>query len=223
MSYAYNNLKITFGGVIYGGVDQWSNSFNAGYENKSVNNGTDVFDYQVLVDELAVKIGEWFNDIRTHIDGFAQLDWVKIAVIGTDGLYLEGPWIHDFDTPVYGNSVIYVAPQLSVACTLVTDVKRGAGRFGRIYPPLTGKASSGGADVDTVDRANSFMSLINNLNFVLNEAFPPLIAGPRIIVASKVGAGLNATVTTVKVGQVIDTMRSRRNNIKEVYTIRELD
>lgn len=221
MTYAYNNLKITFGGGIYGDTDEWSNSVMAGFESQNFNNGFDVFDYQVLVNDLATKVEAWFIDPTAQISQMANLKWVKIALLDKSGLYIDGPWVHDFATPPVGASTELVAPQLSVVLTFESNVLRGAGRFGRIYPPLTGEANSAGVDVYGGSRVIGARKLIEGINGSLDEAFPGVTGKPNAIIASKVGTGRNAYITKVRVGQVIDTMRSRRNKFVESYA--ELD
>ena len=222
MSYAYNNLKITFGGNVYGESDEWSNSFHAGFENQDFNNGLDVFDYQVLVNDLAPKNEEWLTALNRNISQHANLKWVKIALLDKQGLYLEGPWIYDFVTPPVGAYTLPVAPQLSVVQSMSTNVKRGPARFGRIYPPLTGVPNSAGVDNAGMYRVETFRDLVEGMNGSVDEAFPGITGKPTIIIASKVGTGRNATVTEVRVGQVIDTMRSRRNKFVENYSVLEI-
>lgn len=225
MAYAHKNLRVTFGGKIYGEQDIWTNTLHIGYENRdweySMIDGSHETNNQIID---AIK--KWFADERAGISGYATLEWVKFSVIDTDGKYslfntgFEFNTTYDFE-PVsggvgsnYQNS--FIAPQLTVAITLVTDVVRGAGRFGRIYPPLTGYPSNIGLDTNPVGKRDAAVDLIDDINGVLNSFVPD--ADPAVIVASSAREGKNAKVTRVRVGQVIDTQRRRRNSIPENYT-----
>ena len=91
-----------------------------------------------------------------------------------------------------------------------------------MYPPLTGQPNSAGVDIMGIPRTTAARVLIEGINGTLDEAFPPLTAKPKAIVASKVGLGKNSYITKVKVGQIIDTMRSRRNKFVENYSELEI-
>lgn len=226
MTYAHNNLKVTFGGTIYGGKEIWTNSLNIGHELRD-------FEYNALSTESDVNanivshIQAWFGSPTTHISPYAHLEWVKFAIIGTDGKYAlleDGTYrfldVYDFAAVRGSQNVVTassnVAPQLSVALTMESNVRRGPGRFGRIYPPLSGIANSAGVDDKSQDRVTSFKTLLDNINAAFDEQTGD--DGYKVVIASAVGTGKNAPVTKVKVGQVIDTQRRRRNAFTEVYT-----
>lgn len=223
MAYAHKNLRITFGGRLYGNTEIWTNGITMGYEDKDFAGFPGGFDSGKR-EELVENIKTWFQREGTGISRHASLEWVKFAVIGTDGKYagsesgdFELNETIDFDA-VYGRLDREIAPQLSVALTMETNVRRGAGRFGRIYPPLTGSATGEGYDAQPTERASSFTTLLADLNDTARGA-GTLIGGdsPKVIVASGVREGRNSEVVRVKVGRVIDTQRSRRNAMVEQY------
>lgn len=224
MAYAHKNLKITFGGRLYGNQEIWTNGLTVGHEDKDF----DGFVYQgddVTRRAIRDAIVEWFTSRDAYISQDAKLEWVKFAVIGTDGKYAVGDdggyelnETLDFDA-YSGGEDRQVAPQLSVALTLETAVRRGAGRYGRIYPPLTGVSGTDGYDVHYQSRASAFAKLINDINDCMDGPLTDDSVQPRVIVASNVGSGRNATVANIKVGKVIDTQRSRRNALTEDYTV----
>lgn len=228
--YAYKNLKITFGGELYAGSEIWSCGLTVGYEDQDFS-----FVYNdAIVDitpAIEQKLKDWFQSSDAGIHMAANMSWVKFAILDRDGKYaMDGDEyeylkIRDFPAVAgkYGNQVGqgYIAPQLSVALTMETDVVRGAGRFGRIYPPLTGSVSYQGREENNVQKAKAFAELIEtiNANFWDLRDFSP--AG--VIVASAVGNGKNSRVKRVKVGQVIDTQRKRRNAMPEYYHVEDIN
>lgn len=223
MTYAHKNLKVTFGGRIYGDQDIWNCGLTVGAENFDFKWST-IDPSDMGTGTIATAIKSWFARQDTGIGPDAKLEWVKFAIIGTDGKYATGGDGYEYNETLdfagisgggspYGS--LPVAPQLTVALTMETNVRRGAGRFGRIYPPLTGNPSSIGLDSFPVAKAQSFKTLISEINEEFSTIFDLNEYG--VIVASNVGEGKNARVTSVKVGQVIDTQRRRRNNIPENY------
>lgn len=221
MSYAYKNIKLTFGGDIYNGKDIWSNSLHIGYTGADVDSDPIQPLWSKLVEDLAGDIETWFI-LNACVSQHANLKWVKIAVLDNAGHYVSEPHIYDFDVPPVGIQPTATAPQLSVVVTFETSVLRGPGRFGRIYPPLSGEVNSAGVDSLSTTRADGAQTLIRDINNTLRLNYLDAFAAPRAIVASKVGAGKNANIIKVKVGQVIDTMRSRRNKFVEDYTERDI-
>lgn len=229
MAYAHKNLRVTFGGKIYGDQDIWSNTIHVGYTDKDWEyNSVDTV--SETNQGIIEAIQQWFISADANISQYATLSWVKFAIIDTDGKYAkngneyEFNETYDFPAVTGGNSYSQggsqVAPQLSVAITFLTDVARGAGRFGRIYPPLTGTASNIGLDSFQQERLTAAVKLIDDINGELNSFFPS--TDPAVIVASAAGAGINAKVRRVRVGQVIDTQRRRRNAIPENYAGRDV-
>lgn len=221
MSYAHINYKLTFGGSIYG-QEIWVNSINFGKETADV--GYSGVDLSAYAESVAEHVSTWFSDARSAISPYAQLEWVKLAVISKEGLYVKEAGIYDLDTPVpgaYAGLDNTIAPQLSIAQTFTTSVLRGPGRFGRIYPPInavsvehTGKV----APTRVLGQAQATAKLLTDINTELGS----LDTGVRAIVASKVGNGVNAAIRGVKVGDVVDTQRSRRNAFEESYSVTSL-
>lgn len=230
VQYAHDFLKVTFGGHIYGDQDEWTCGINIGSETQdfAANGFTWSPAGLAFVKEI---ITDWFTSTGAGISQHADMRWIKMAIIGKDGKYktngVDGPYtmnyVQDF-APVNGGDTLHagqnVAPQLTVALTMETDVSRGPGKFGRIYPPLTGNPSNIGLDDNPEWKADAFRDMISGLNGAFATLFDINEFG--VIVASGKAPGKHARVKRVKVGQVIDTQRRRRNNIPENYTTRDL-
>lgn len=215
MAYPYNFLKLTFGGNIWNGLDQWSNGINFGKETENINITQQ--DLNGLAETFASHIREWFSSNQSYISNRSQLEWVKVAVIGADGKYVYDADVYDLETPVPGASIVNVAPQLTVVQTMETSRRRVPGRFARIYPPLN-VPMLGNEPYITSNIANSmrntFAKLIQDLNSQTGVMARENI---RAIVASE-KTNQHYFVQSVKVGNVIDTQRSRRNALTETYT-----
>jgi hypothetical protein len=155
----------------------------------------------------------------TGISSTARLTSIKAAYVQADGTWqgaeaayeVTGSWPGG---AVNNGSEMPHAPQVALAVTLRTasNTPRTRGRF-FLPAPAWGSLSADGlvAEVQAGSTAGSVVQLIQALN---NQ--PGFDQGDdRVIVASTFGA--NTPVTSVSVGRVLDTIRSRRNALREAY------
>jgi hypothetical protein len=175
------------------------------------------------------NVADVFNDVSAYMtsgsSGFsdaARLDYVKFNVIGPDGRYRNKNKTVAFyysgnDAP--RGTALAGPAQLAVVVSLLTDAQRGRAHRGRYYIPAAAMgvdSSTGRLPGATVaSMATSAKNFINNLN---NQ--PGIdVNNPRVIVASELESpGLQRDVTSIAVGNVLDTQRRRRNAFPEVYT-----
>lgn len=146
------------------------------------------------------------------IPNTVQLKWVKAANIKADGTYSAEPAVHQ--GTVTGPASAAKAPSFcTVAISFGTGLTLGRGIRGRIYPPNFAASINVGAVV-----ASSYVSGLvtwgGDLLTVLHNA---LSSDPFIpSVVSKTGE-LHA-ITEVRVGNIYDTQRRRKNATPETYT-----
>jgi hypothetical protein len=150
----------------------------------------------------------------TRISNKVRLLGVKHAKIGTDGKYVNDadPTIEFLTPPVPGSAeTLTQAPQCSVAISLTTDRARGFASSGRFYTPTPclgigpdGRMTTADQDI-FVAGATAFVNAVNAADF-----------GP-VTIYSKAGAGAKRAVTGIRVGRVVDTIRSRRSSLDEAY------
>lgn len=169
-------------------------------------------------DEVPVGIIDAVTDFHTDTRmGFvqaAQLDLIKLNQIGLDGRYVnKGETVlYEFPTPVPGPTGGQIPPQISLCITLGTERSRGRAHAGRFYPPTTSlgvQANGGISPTAQQGAAAAAAELVESLNAVLPEYF--------VGVTSDLGVGAQMQVTEIRVGKVLDTMRSRRSSIPEDY------
>jgi hypothetical protein len=179
---------------------------------------------------LAPSSGVWAdiaNDVRifhtnfqSHLSPRAILEVVKVADIGADGKYLEDPIIVDVvDAPGGSEASIgeqeMATPQAALAISLLT-ARRGPTGKGRFYVPmpmlnLGQDMLANPARIAQVQA--SAATLLNNLG----NAPGVDVFDLRPVVSST--KGYNSTVTAVRVGRVVDTIRSRRRSLDESFTL----
>lgn len=212
-------LRITFGGTIYGEQDIWSCGINFAKRSEGENPyPPEWFDRaQEVSDEIDVNVSNWFTDTDMYISQHASLTWVKAAWIGTDGLYLADAGVTDIGPGVLGSANSSPAPQLSTAITFETTRRRAPGKHGRIFPPMNipaitenGHVASYAADAMAVRTAEFLTDIQRSLDVVYNDSLVPIVASQK--------TDDHQEIIYVKVGDVIDTQRTRRNAFNEKYT-----
>lgn len=217
MAFPYRTMRLTFGGSIYADKDIWSNSINFGATNVDVVPSEWVY-YKNVLPTIAPAIEAFFKTTGM-ISSKCTLEWIKLAYIGEDGKYLEDAVVYDYETAVTGQASGSVEAQRSLALTFGSGKNRGAGRFGRIYIPMY--AQTVGTDgYISVPNANAIVAAGATLLRALTTAFKDINPGTEeitpIVLSDK--TEINNPINRVRIGRLVDTMRSRRNKIKEIPT-----
>lgn len=173
--------------------------------------------------DTADDVVAWFTDVRSAHNQYATLEYVKVNGVGSDGLQDAGgntiEWVPTGAAPT-GSAAPWPF-QVAMAVTLDTDVNRGLASKGRIYIPSgnLGVNNDGRVnDTTTNDMAEAAAEFISNLN---NQ--PGIdTQNPRVVIASRGNEsqvnGPMRNVTSVRVGNVPDTQRRRRNQLVELYS-----
>jgi hypothetical protein len=195
--------RLTFSGVF--------GTLAAPYERWSfrLNLGTDIEgdDPAVLLDAAALGFQQ---DIASEMKPHVRLTEIKYARIAAGGLYSGAPVLKEVNTPGGATFGPIYPPQVALAVSLVTDRRGPTGR-GRIYlpaPPHDVQAADGRTAAALAQQtATLFAGFINRLN-------GPAGFGDVSIVSTK---GYSTKVTGVRVGRVLDTIRSRRTDLPEDY------
>lgn len=189
--------------------------------------------------EVPVTDADWWSICDGNITGFetlvkafvaaptsmfsakASLVWVKGAVLNEAGKYVgtRAPAYHELTTAQPGPAVP-LPPQNALVLSLMTAVARGPGHSGRIYVPA-GSRDSGIIDDTghiTYSGLPNFLSelkkVIDGMNLFKLGANQSSL---RVAVVSGVAAA-SYPVTQLRVGNVYDTQRRRRNKVEEAYS-----
>jgi hypothetical protein len=166
------------------------------------------------VDDLVAYHGR----ATSGISAFARLTAVKVALVQPDGSWQGAAPLYERSVDVPGGndtgSTLMHAPQVSACVTLRTalNTPRARGRFFLPLPFFQVQASTGLAVATQVNQAaESAATLVTALN---NQ--PGIDSGDMNVVVASTFGGINQ-VTQVSVGRVLDTIRSRRNALREAY------
>jgi hypothetical protein len=211
---------LAWGGTLAVGEEVWSNSLRI----KGTNPGGQVWTDAIVNDVLngyVLDIKAMHSGASAQISSACRLEWVKFNPIGPDGRYASTTKTYakyfTGSEMVQGAGTAGVPTFASCAVTLKTAIQRGPGSSGRFYIPqctmpvdaTTGRFSAS----NTTDMANFFASFIANLGNMEGFDYNSLV--PHVI--SDVGVpGPANPVTLVQIGNVPDTQRRRKNNLREI-------
>lgn len=171
-------------------------------------------------DDCAADVRTFFGSAAARISPRAILENVKFASISASGGYAADPYVSEF-ADIQGGSPLSEAygrilPQAALAISLVT-ARRGPTGRGRFYIPMPvvdiedASESIPVAQRDAIEA--SAAALITNLG---NNPGIDLLNLKVCVASSK---GYNTAVSGVRVGRVVDTIRSRRRSLKEDYGV----
>lgn len=174
------------------------------------------------VNESAVTAA--LADLVSHVSLSSMVevtDW-RFYQIGSDGkMEGDGPLIHEFASgELKGSGTRVLPPQVALVVSKVSD-HRGPAQFGRFYLPasalsvnaadgrLTSAAAAGVHD-NVVVWAKAVSDAID---------IPGTIQSATMVNVSRspVGTGTLQDVDHLRVGLALDTLRTRRNALKEDY------
>lgn len=217
MAFAQRVNRITISGTMYGGSEIWTTGFYAG--------GT-ATDAPAPSDAMAEMIAdEWetfFTATGTAISYLWKTATIKVTPIAADG-NIDIPGIRSFSYPtaIAGQSGgAGNPPQVALVATLVADSGVGLAGKGRMFiPGLTaGVDSTGHIPTGTANTvAAGIATFLGNVNASFDNPGQAINASHRPIVIGQ-PTPINRVLTSVKVGNVYDTQRRRRNALAETYS-----
>lgn len=221
MAYAYKVNRVTIFGNSYDGAEEWSTGFFLGQTAADVGTPNEAM-------AAAIKAA-WatFYGAGANMFGYRwKTDGVKIAHLKTDGKTdLDNVVTSYYTTPVQGASTgIGFPPQVSVVATLLADNGRGLAGKGRMFLPgiqqgldATGHMGSPFPQTLATNLAAMFATIESSFDVV-----GQLINASQGRIAIGGTAPLNRDVTHIRVGNVYDTQRRRRNQLTEIYSTDEI-
>jgi hypothetical protein len=173
---------------------------------------------QTVWDDVAADFRAYFSRVATAISNNAVLEEVKVASIGANGRYVSDPIIVNVaDVGGGGGDGSNIVIPQSAMCVSFGTARRGSSGRGRMYLPMPAVVLDFGSLLVSPAAAlgirDSSATLIENLN---NQPGIDVLGLQCCVASSK---GFNSTITSVRVGRVVDTMRSRRRSLLENYTV----
>ncbi len=215
MAYPYNFIKVTFGGKLRDTEEIWACGFHLAKRTENIS----VTEFETKgptdITLIANEIKAFYNETNNLIPTYMRLEWVKLALIGTNGKYQTAPVEYEYSPASGGGSGQGFVPSTAAVITLVADKYKDPGKYNRFYIPICAPQAT-----------NQFVMTnahIESLATTAAEMVRDINSGTTIG-----GSELNVTavsqrvtsylpIASVKVGNVIDVQRRRRNKLVETY------
>jgi len=216
MAFAAKVVHVTMSGVMLGGAEIWQTGFYIGKPEGDAEVPT-----QAQADGIRDAWATFFASGPPAIHNSYKFDQLKMARLNIGGLYDGSQVIVSSPaTAVPGaRAGAPLAPQLALVATLVAGSGKGLAGKGRMYLP----GVSEGLDATGRINAAACQGIATNLATFFNEVNGIMGFDGEVINASKGTAKLagigarNVPVNGVRVGNVFDTQRRRRNQLAETY------
>lgn len=198
-------------------VDRWSSGIRFGLPGSAP--AFDPAKLQTFVNACQTAANTFHSGTQSWTGTNAFLDYVSGAQIGVLGKYSPATQL-TVVSPVNttaGNGSPVLPWNSAMVISLRTAIPRGRGSNGRVYWPAIAAAVSATTgrlgSAPTQARLNLFKAFLDSCNDAANT----YSAGMKAIVASNVGGGLYATVTSVRSDDRIDSIERRENDQPATY------
>lgn len=206
--------RVVLNGYLGAGAEAWSIGVN--YAGPADNGVSDPSELQAWAEDILTAFGAgtgWPGDIRNYWGSNGGLSNVKCYYHPTPGGAATAVGASTGST-VAGSGTVTMPPQCAMVVSLLTPFP-GRRTRGRFYMPfltasMTSSLRIGGA-VTLASRATSMASMLNAIGAAA-ETLPDL--EPVIVSAA---GGTITPVSSVRVGDVMDTQRRRRDALIENY------
>lgn len=220
MAYPYQVARVTLSGDCFNSTEIWSTGFFLGWEGQDANEITP----QGLAD-ISTAWSTFFNATTSFISDKYRYLQCKAVQVSQDGKTIDGSAQYHYPaTPVLGKNFATTLPaQCALVATLASDVPRGLASKGRMYLPGVGAAINTDGKVPAATRDGVALNLKNFFDAIALDTDMP----GRPVLASLGHAPLNTggtikLIQQIRVGDVVDTQRRRRNQLTEVYATQVL-
>lgn len=228
-TYREGFIKLTFGGQLAAGQDEWNCGINLAAENDALIpiGGVDLeraFDLYVeeMQDDIVTIFSAYVSDILMSIPAGATLDYVKLALIGEDGKYVKEAAVFEVVGVNGGANNPYI-PQVSLVMTLQSEKFRDPGKYNRFYlPTVVPIGSNNYRPSNTLRMAERTADLLSVLTREMSPFNNAVRVYPAAVSSSDKIDEAYREIKYVKVGNVFDTQRRRRNKIGETYATVEV-
>lgn len=229
MAFPTNYIKMTWGGTLAAGQDIWSCGLylDAGLGNINPIDEAQWAAIGELLPTYAAAVRQLHTDSDTRIPNGVRLEWVKLAYLDVNGSYKAEAHEHIYPTPVAGGGTPNYVPQVACVVTLVSEKYKDPGKYNRFYLPAANTSTGGQYKMtaaETTGVAASAGAFIEALVQVYSGQTGDVTWGGNIVpvVASKSYDKI-MPVVSLRVGDVLDTQRRRRNKVYENYSEIEVD
>jgi hypothetical protein len=216
MAFAHKVNRVTMTGQMYNGGEVWTTGFWAGSPGGDAPDPTDL-GAEMIADEWQT----FFTAVAVKISYLFTTQTIKITPYSAGGV-IDQAKIKSYSYPAAIGGAHAGAgnpPQCAVVATLVAGSGIGNGGKGRMFLPGIGTGIDTTGHLPTGD-CNSIASALATFFANVNASFdaPGLAINAAKTSATTGMLAINRELTHVKVGNVFDTQRRRRNALAEAYS-----
>lgn len=216
MAFADKVVHVTMSGQMLGGQEEWQTGFYCGLPEGAAPVPTTAF-----TDAVRDAWQTFFTHAPNGISDAYSFLQVKAARLGTDGKYDGSDVAVSYPAAaVYGGSSGNpLPPQIALVATLIAGSGKGLAGKGRMYLPGIKLPVDGGGHIGE----SSCQQIATNLATFFNAVNASFDTPGEVINASRgqakfAGLGArNVPINGVRIGNVYDTQRRRRNALAETY------
>lgn len=215
------HLRVTWGGNLgTPATEIWSNGVALGLPTGEIPSEPEV---NAMVPLFYTHLAAWIGRPSSYISQSAHLNWVKAAWILPTGLQRDtNTAVFDVQEDIRGNYPDTCIWAQTYAITWRTDLKRGRGHSGRIYPPMVVAGPAAQSPYCPASLANdmavSATTLLAGLLADAAQAMGPSARAlfPVVVSKGKPSTGLLPKVTKITgvvVDRVADIQHRRTNRV----------
>lgn len=216
MAFAQDVWHVSCIGRLYQGAEQFSFGFWLGQQAADAGVPTTAY-----ANDIHNRVKTFFGAATSLISWAAVLDTIKIQRWDASGALIPGDTV--FSTGIAaqaGGSQRNIVPQVAVAVSFRGTVARGPGANGRMYLPMINNIPTATGHMEQ----NDVNGIIGNAKTMFDGIKTDLTTtGNALVLASPGGTNpvtspINVPVTTLRIGDVVDTIQRRRNGLRENFT-----
>lgn len=163
------------------------------------------------------------EDVRTFLNAvkaytYSGFRWthVKMAPIDGNGRTVGTASTYNFTTPVVGTGTTLMGPQVALAVTLRANIvgRKGRGRF--YLPAVPQSIASSDCIVSSTPRSTILTAAKTMIDDLQN--LPGLSNFTGLVVVQSAAATTAVRPVELRIGDRLDTIKSRRAQVEETYT-----
>jgi len=217
MAFAHKVNRITMTGTMYGGAEIWSTGFYAGSATADAPAPTDV-----MAEMIATEWQQFFTAGSVLISYLYKTATIKVTPYKVDGdIDIPGIKSFSYTTPIAGaHTGNGHPPQCAVVASLIAGNGKGLGGKGRMFIPGVGDGVDPTGHMTTstcTSIASGLSSFFADVGASFDNPGQAINASHRDLVIDQ-PTPINRALTSVRVGNVFDTQRRRRNALAETYS-----
>jgi len=218
VTYQNSTWRVQILGTMFGGLEEWSTGFFMGNTN-----GGDIgiAPTEAQAQAVATAWSTFFTTANNQFSSQFKTIGAKMSLVATNGQSdPANTAYYYYPTAISGgNGGAALPPQVALVATLTTARVRGYGSKGRMYLPGINHNVDTTGHLSVTEQTN----IKNGMVTFLNSVNANVGGGSEVVLNSALSAGipghpaLMEPITGVRVGNVYDTQRRRRNQLQETY------